>query len=152
MPQQHHWACEFVSPNDLSSATVCCWGSFMSPCSCHCCCWGGRRVWLWEGACGVALHCSAAPGDTAPLWSPHGHITGLPTPPWPWQRGLLTADSVPGALLFHLQRVLTGDLTGGWETQHEDGIGLVTLLWQTCKWDGCIFHGSCCLINISAGP
>lgn len=94
--------------------------------------------------------------QTAPLCSSRGHsplATSLsphrvPPKSWPWPRGLVSAHGVPEALLFHLQPVLTGGATGRRNTQHVGGTGLVTLLQQTCKGHGHIFHGFCCLNSI----
>lgn len=102
MSQQHHCTWEIVPPNDLSWDSVCSTGILRASL---------LLLLLRVGACGMAWHCSAAPGDAAPLRTPHG----VPPHPCPRLRGLLTAHSVPEALFFHLQHVWTGDLTGRWD-------------------------------------
>lgn len=112
-------------------------GSFVPPC---CCCWGERRVWLREGACRVALHCSAAPGDTAPLRPPHGHLTGFP-PVLAVVEG--TAHCKQCAWGFALPPVAcanrrpnrqAGHLACGWRWSHHSALADLQMGWQYFSW------------------
>lgn len=63
------------------------------------------------------------------LWPPHS------TSP----RGVPTELSVPEALLFHPQQMLSSDLTDTQDTWCEGCSSLLALLQQACRWSRHIF-------------